>query len=113
MSLPTPYWVTRAPFVPGVTDAHGNPADTWGTPVTVPVHGWAPPSADTVPGDDNRHAVIRDLDLYAPSGTVGAPRDRWVLDGVTYEQVGHPEDYTRGPWEWAAGVRVNLKRVEG
>ena len=112
-TLPTPYTVTRAAFTPGATDAHGNPVDSWDTPVTVAVHGWVPPSADTDPGDPARSAVVRDLDLYAPAGTTGGPRDHWVVDGVTYEQVGHPEDYTKGPWQWAAGVRVNLKRVEG
>lgn len=113
VSLPTPYTVQRLPFDPGATDAHGNPVDGWGSPVDVPVHGWAPPSADTVPSDPNRDAVIRDLDLYAPAGTTGGPRDRWVVDGVEYDQVGHVEDYTKGPWQWAAGVRINLKRAEG
>lgn len=111
--LPTPYTVTRAPYQPGAVDAHGNVADTWGAPVSVQVHGWAPPKADAEPGDPARSAVVRDLDLYAPPGTTGAPRDRWTVDGVVYEQVGHVEDYTRGPWQWAAGVRINLKRVEG
>ena len=112
-TIPAPYTVTRAPFLPGATDAHGNPVDSWGTPVSVAVHAWAPPSADTEPGDPGRSAVVRDLDLYAPAGTTGKDRDRWVVDGVTYEQVGYPEDYTKGPWQWAAGVRINLQRVEG
>lgn len=113
MSLPTPYTVTREPFQPGTTDAHNNPVDAWGAPVTVEVHGWAPPSQDKEPGDDNRSAVERDLDVYAPAGTAGAPRDRWTVDGVQYRQVGHVEDYTKGPWQWAAGARINLVRVEG
>jgi len=112
-TLPTPYTVTRAAFTPGATDAHGNPVDAWGTAQSVAVHGWAPPPADTDPNDSARSAVVRDLDLYAPAGTVGYPQDRWGVGGVTYEQVGYPEDYTKGPWQWAAGVRINLKRVEG
>lgn len=113
MSLPTPYAVQRAPFQPGSTDAHGNPVDAWGPSASVAVHGWAPPSADGSPAASGRDPVIRDVDLYAPAGTVGKPRDRWTLDGATYDQVGYPEDYTRGPWQWAAGVRINLKRSEG
>lgn len=113
MTFPTPYTVTRATHTPGALDAHGNPVDAWSDPESVKVHGWAPPSADKVPGDDNRDAVIRDLDVYAPAGTLGGPRDLWVIDGVPYTQVGHGEDFTRGPWQWAAGVRVSLKRVEG
>lgn len=111
--LPTPYTVQHLPLVADGVDAHGNEVDTWGDPVDVRVHGWGPPSADTEPFEAGRHAVIRDLDLYAPAGTTAGPRDRWVVDGVVYDQVGHVEDYTRGPWQWAAGVRVNLKRAEG
>lgn len=113
MSYPTPYTVTRASFTPGTTDAHGNATDTWATAASVAVHGWAPASADKEPFESGRSPVVRDLDLYAPSGTVSAPRDRWTVDGTPYESVGHEEDYTHGPFGWAAGVRINLLRVEG
>lgn len=113
MSIPTPYTVSRAPFLPGATDAHGNAVDAWGASVSVAVHGWAPPSADTAPAASGRDPVVRDVDLYVPAGTACGPRDRWTLDGTVYEQVGRAEDYTRGPWSWAAGLRINLKRDEG
>lgn len=112
--IPTRYTVTRERFTPGAKDRHGKPADAWGPPVPVAVHGWAPPSPDTEPALEARRAVERTLDLYAPAGTAGAPRDRWTVAGVHYLQVGHPEDFTRGPWPFAAaGVRINLKTVEG
>lgn len=113
MSLPTPYAVQHAPLVPGAVDAHGNERDAWGPPVDVAVHGWTPPSADAAPAASGRDPVVRDVDLYVPAGTACGPRDRWTLDGTVYEQVGHAEDYTRGPWSWAAGLRINLVRVEG
>ncbi|MCG7284966.1 hypothetical protein MHY85_03135 [Cellulomonas sp. ACRRI] len=113
MGLPTPYTVVRLPYIPGTTNAHGNPVDTWGAPATLAVHGWAPPSADKTPSDSARDAVERDLDLYAPAGTPGSHKDLWVIEGVPYSQSGHVEDYTKGPWQWAAGLRINLKRVEG
>lgn len=113
MSIPTPHTVSRAAYLPGETDAHGNAVDTWATAVAVSVHGWAPASQDEEPPEAGRSAVVRDMDLYAPSGTVSAPRDRWTVGGVLYESVGHHEDYTKGPWGWEAGVKVNLIRVEG
>lgn len=114
MGVPTPHQVTREPFTPGPKDRHGNPVDAWGEPVSVPVHGWAPGSADVQPAEEARRAVVRDLDLYAPAGTPGAPRDRWTVGGVVYLQVGHPEDFTHGPWGFDdAGVRINLRAVEG
>lgn len=108
-----PYVVQREAYSSDAEDAHGNPVDSYAPPVDVLVHGWAPPSGNTEPFEAGRNAVLRDLDMYAPAGTGGAPRDRWIVRGVTYEQVGHPEDYTTGPWQWAAGVRINLKRSEG
>jgi len=114
VSIPTPYTVQREPLTPGATDGHGNPVDAWGAPVDVPVHGWAPPSPDREPAQDNRDLVLRDLDMYAPAGTTGSPGDRWTLPDGVFEQVGHPEDYTHGPWaNPVAGVRISLKRVEG
>ncbi len=112
MTSPTPYTVLREAWAPS-TDAHGNESDGWAAAVSVAVHGWSPPSADAEPFEPGRSPVVRDLDLYAPAGTAGGPRDRWTVDGVVYDAVGYPEDFTRGPWQWAAGVRVSLKRPEG
>jgi len=113
VTLPTPYTVAHERRVLGTRDAHGNARETWLPPVGILVHGWAPPSADGEPFESGRSPVVRDLDLYAPTGTVTASKDRITVDGVVYTVVGHPEDYSRGPWQWAAGVRINLKRVEG
>lgn len=112
MTLPTPYTVLREAWSP-TADAHGNEADGWAAPVSVAVHGWSPPSADVEPFEPGRDPVERDLDVYAPAGTVGGPRDRWTVGGVAYDAVGYPEDFSHGPWDWAAGVRVSLKRAEG
>ena len=111
--IPTPYTVTRAVYTPGAADAHNNVTDAWADAIPVLVHGWAPGSGDKEPAEPGRTAVVRDLDLYAPAGTVSAPRDRWTVDGTPYESVGHEEDYTHSPFGWDAGVRVNLIRVEG
>lgn len=115
MTWPTPrHTVTREPFTPGATNAHGDPIDAWGSPVSVAVFAWSPPSPDSEPAEQQRRAVERDLDVYAPLGTVGGPRDRWTVAGVTYLQVGYAEDYSHGPWPSDVGqLRINLKRDEG
>lgn len=111
---PTPFTVTRHVFTPSTTGGYDG-VGTWKTTgVSVKVHGWGPPtSAGTSPFEQQRSPVIRDLDLYAPPGTPGKPEDRWVVDGDTYKQVGHVEDFTHGPFGFQAGVRINLLRVEG
>lgn len=113
MSLPTPYTVGVRAYVAGVEDVHGNAKDSWGDPVVQAVHGWAPPVPSAEPFESGRNAVTWDLDLYCPLGFVVGPRDRVVVDGVEYDVVGGLEDFTHGPWQWAAGVRVSLKRVSG
>lgn len=110
--FPTPYTVGLERFTPGTPDAHNNPVDGWGSQADVEVYGWAPPVGDSQP-ELGRPLVVRDLDLYTPPGVVCGPKDRWTIDGETFLQVGHPEDFTNGPWGWAPGYRVNLKRFEG
>lgn len=112
--LPTPYAIMRTPRISGAKDALGVPVVTYGPPVATPVHGWSPPLVDTENGDPGRADMVsRFLDVYAPVGTPGGPLDRWSVEGVIYEQVGYPSDYTHGPWQWSAGLRIRLKRVEG
>lgn len=113
MSIPTPHTVTRAAYIPGGTDAHGNPVDAWAAPVAVAIHGWSPGSADRAPDDAGRSALVRDIDLFAPAGTESNPRDRWTVDGTTYEAVAYADDYSSGPWGFAAGVRIKLVITEG
>lgn len=110
--IPTPYTVTREAYEP-TQDSHGAVVDGWGSPASVPVYGWAPPGSDDEPFEAGRAAVERDMELYAPTGTPGGPKDRWTLSGVQYLQVGHPDDYSTGPWSVEFGVVINLKRVEG
>lgn len=113
MKFPTPYTVQREPFTPGATNSLGDPVDAWGDPLDVLVHGWGPPNPDEMPPAEARDLVVRDMDLYVPPGTEGEPRDRWTLDGVVYDQVGHVQDYGRGPFGWDAGCRIRLVRAEG
>ena len=113
MTLPTPYSVTRLPFFEGEPDPYGDTRETWGSPQDVDVHGWAPPSPDSAPFEQSRSAIVRDLDLYVPTDTASAPRDRWLIEGLLFEQIGHAEDYSKGPFRFTAGLRINLKRVEG
>lgn len=108
-----PYTVTREAFTPGALDAHGNPVDAWAAGVSVSAIAWAPAGADKAPVVVDGHPVITDMDLYLPPSTTNAHRDKWTLTGTEYQQVGRGEDYTHGPFEWEAGIRVNLKLATG
>lgn len=110
--FPTPWSVTLHARSLGAKDSHGNPRETWADPgVAEPAYGWCPPSADSQPFETNRTAVVCDLDVYMPI-SAAVPKDRMTVDGVVYEVIGYPEDFNHGPFGFAPGVRVNLKRVK-
>lgn len=113
MNFPTPHTVETHALMKGSKDSHGNPAKSWADGVTQAVMGWAPATGDVEPVEVGRTAVIRDLDVFAPVGFIVGPHDRVTVDGDLYDVVGHPEDFNHGPFGFAPGYRVGLKRVEG
>lgn len=113
--LPARYTVGVRTYSEGADDAHGNPTPSWAAAVTIAAYGWAPRTGAAELLEAGRDAVITDLAIYAPvptTLTIG-PRDRVVVDGDTYEVVGHPQEFNHGPFGWAPGVQLNVNRVEG
>lgn len=105
-------YVQHAGFIPGAEDAHGNPAEAWGDPVTVGVYAFDPGSSSE-PREAGHDRVIVEPTLYMPEENVFGPRDEVVARGKRYEVEGetrewvHPTDTTR-----RANV-VTLRRVDG
>lgn len=92
-------------------DAMGDPVVTWSEPETVRVYGWGPPSPDEAirPVESG---LKRDLDVYAPD-PFADNGDMVDVLGVAFAAVGHPEDFSHGPFGFTPGYRVSLARVEG
>ena len=102
--------IGHAVYVAGVEDAHGNPVDSWATPVDVKVYGYGPRYDSTEPGGTQ---VIVGLRVFAPKSVQASARDRFVVDGLTYDVDGEIGDWTNGPFSFKPGVEINLRRVEG
>ncbi|WP_166140843.1 hypothetical protein [Nocardioides ochotonae] len=94
-----------------MTDAHGNEVPTWLPPVEVLVYG-AYPRTTSEPLADRDEACLH-WSLLVPASFVIGSRDRVVIGEREFEVEGDPLDYTRGPFGWAAGTEVYLKRTEG
>lgn len=105
------YTVGVRAYVEGATDAHGNPIDSWAAPVDIDVYAVAPRTSSEP--DPARSEVVVGLQVMAPPGTTVDHRSRVVVDGVEYEVEGDVADWTRGPFGFAPGVLINLKRTGG
>lgn len=111
--FPTPHTVVVHPFVEGATDPRGNPTPGFGPDRVASVYGWAPAQASEPTGEPRRDEVVADLDLLVPPTFSCGPRDEITVAGDRYAVVGHPEEFNHGPFAFAPGSRVNLRRVEG
>lgn len=112
MSFPLAQTIGHAVYVAGATNSHGNPVDSWAAPVDVAVYGYGPPTR-TQESEPGGTQVIQGLQIFAPPGLAVSAQDRFVVDGLTYEVEGEVGDWTHGPFRYAPGIVINVKRVEG
>lgn len=114
--LPTPYTVGHRAYIPNATDPLGNEVEAWAAPVDLPVYGIAPGGSEANPEPEpDRPFVSTTKQLFMPlesAANVG-PHDRYIIDGIEWEQNGDLLDYTKGPFGWAPGVVVNIKKAAG
>ena len=108
---PTPHVVTIVTATPGGFDAYGNPVTTEAH-VVWPVYGWGPGGSQELTGWSSQ--VSADVAVYGPQPPVPITSGtRLEVDGLTYDVEGVVEDYDHGPFGFAPGVRVNLRKVAG
>ncbi|AKU15750.1 hypothetical protein [Luteipulveratus mongoliensis] len=120
--LPTPYTVIVGTPEFGDPDAFGNPTKTWPVENEKPwaVHAIAPGalSAMSEPSQPNRDLSLIIWSVYGPKAgnypTTEHSRIKLPGDADWYDIDGHPDDWTRGPWEHpTAGLVVELRRADG
>jgi hypothetical protein len=63
----------------------------------------------------NRDLVNTGVTFYLPAGTKILKDDKFSYKGETWEKVGSAQEWEAPPsfGDWAAGVVVNAKKVEG
>ena len=116
MTFPTPHtvgWHTASTVQSGrgtvttLTPERDQPG------TAVRVYGWAP----TREFETSETRVESDLDLFVPAAVTSSPGD--VVDLPldksfgTFEVVAHAQDWSHGPFGFAPGSVVKLKRVQG
>lgn len=108
--------IGHATYQPGVKGSHGNPVDAWAEPVDVQVYGYGPRTdtrGATGSNEPGGTQVVVGLEVYAPKGLAVDPRDRFVVDGKMYNVEGEIGDWSNGPYGFAPGIVIALKRAEG
>ena len=113
MDFPTGETVSFEVLSVGAVDAHGNPVESYATPVSV--DGWAFDAGGTVeqfgPGRDaviSSPRLLRGSDDFVPSS-----RDRCTVRGVVFEVDGDPGVWRSPFTSWIPGISVPLRRVSG
>jgi hypothetical protein len=103
--------IGRLAYTAGAEDSHGNAAASWAAAVDVAVYAiYATTSEQTATA---RQSAISDLTVLLPAGSGFTARDRAIYGGNTFEVVGDLEPFGTGPFSFAAGDRLSLRRVEG
>ncbi|NKG21106.1 hypothetical protein [Paeniglutamicibacter terrestris] len=97
-------------FVEGSVDTQNNPIETWAAAVPRMVFGWGPPAPEDEIRND-RDVIIESQMVLSPDADWLDPRDRIVLAGVEYEVHGGPRDFTHGPFNFAPGYAIQVKRA--
>lgn len=98
--------------VTGSEDAHGNPVETWGAPVTVEGCAFAPAgSIESV--EPGRNPVVTSPTVFAPAGTAVSARDRVTVRGLLYQVDGDPAVWHNPYTGSDPGVAITLERVGG
>ncbi|MBF6333441.1 hypothetical protein [Nocardia transvalensis] len=110
--LPTPYLALVSDYSERHNEAGRLITEWTPRPEAEPVYGWGPPQTRE-PKTAGYDRLVVDVELFAPPTFSVKPRDRVRLAGQDYQVIGYAEDYTHGPFGFAPGVVVNLRRGDG
>lgn len=112
MSFPLAQTVGHKVYAGQVKNSRGNLVDAWDAAVTVPVYSWHVGSSHEPQIAGHERVVVEAVVLSPPTFKPGN-RDLIVLPIGEFEVIGDVEDYNHGPFGWAPGNSINLKRVTG
>lgn len=108
--FPTPYTVQRIRRTKTGENALGQPIYTESM-TSIPVHGWEPTNQQERYTAELAGRTVSDLKLLSPTGDFKSS-DAVIVNGVTYEVDGVPEDTTNGPFvPGFGGFVIGLRRV--
>jgi hypothetical protein len=116
-AVPLPFTCQHKAYrPPGAVNGHGNAVDDWAAPVDVACVWWTPMSESRISSEPDfaptgGDPAVIDLRLVVGSSLVVDQRDQFVIEGITFEAIGRPRDYNKGPWKRPDLLVIDLKAV--
>lgn len=105
--------VQRVPYVGTTEDAHGNEAESWGSPVDLVGRYGFDPGSSSEPRLAGQDRVIVEPTLYGPYSMPFMPRDHAIIRGDVYEVEGVTRRWRNMFSNREAGAVVSLRLVSG
>jgi hypothetical protein len=112
VTAPLPFTCGHEIHTPGAVDDHGDSVPVWAAAVERDCFWWMPTTAEPASPPTGGDRVTADVVLVLDSAVPVDHRDRFTVDGKTFEVIGLAADYDHGPYGFAPNRRVvNLKWV--
>lgn len=109
--IPLPFTCLHGAYTAGVPDDHGDTTSGWAAGVSTPCIWWPGASTEPFAAPTGSEQVQVDITVVIDSAVVVDHRDRFTVDGQTFDVVGQPKSWDHGPW-WAPNRQaVELQRV--
>lgn len=100
-------------YQPGTKSTRGNVSGTLAPAVDVAVYGWYI-TATLEPAQGGPNRLVADAQVFAPESFKPSEKDHIVLPGVgEFEVLGIVQDFNHGPFSWAPGNVIDLKKEAG
>ncbi|WP_280507803.1 hypothetical protein [Nocardia flavorosea] len=112
MSIPARYPVIHTHFIGMTYDDYGELIEEWADPVEVKIFGVDFPRTEELVESGHDRLIVDKIALVPPTLTVGV-RDRFQIEGKSYEVIGEVESAEANPFGWNPGGRLKLQRVAG
>lgn len=94
------------------TDGHNNPVGVLGEAVDRVAIAWYQINSTEPISPDYVARTVTDIAILVEDPTLFNAKDAVVLDGVTFEVIGVPADWSKGPWADIFGAEIHARRVD-
>ena len=109
--IPAIFDVGHQPYTGDGVDEYGNAEESWGDPEPRKFVTFIDPGSEELDLPGHVRDVVDVGIIVLPDFGSVSPRDREVIDGVTYDVIGEPKNFTKNPFRSDFGCHVVTLKV--